>query len=180
MIGVKDSLSKNECKSNLIKAKLYNLKGFAMTIATTTVNVIGYLYKKAQTENGKRILHWLLFSVFLSVLPLILSISQDKMSIECTFDQIKEKYATDFILAVFAVAVNLCGCTVYGRVRIDGLCISIVSMLYLLSKYTHLHNPKTELLPGVLNKLLIVVLTILLLNAIFGIIIQIASNKVSQ
>lgn len=180
MTVVTDSSEQNECKSNLAKAKFYYLKVFVKAILATSVNAIKCMYNKAQTENGKKILHWLLFSVFLSLLPLILSISQDRMSIECTFDQIKEKYATDFILAAFAVAVNLCGCTVYGGVRIDGLCISIVSMLYLLSKYTHLHNPKTELLPGVMNRLLVAVLVILFLNAIFGIILQMASNKINK
>lgn len=157
-----------------------HLKEGVLVLVKFIINVTKYIEKKLQTDNGRRITHWLLFSVILSLLPLFLAISQDRMSIECTFDQIKEKYATDFILAVFAVAVNLCGCTVHGRVRVDGLGVSIVSMLYLLSKYIHLHNPKTELLPGVMNDLLGVVLGLLVINAIFGIILQVVSDKKNE
>lgn len=173
-------LQKSQNKPNVLIAIFRAIKKGMIVAYTTIVSVAKYISARLQTDNGRRIMHWLFFSVLLSLLPLALAISQDKMSIEYTFEQIKTKYATDFILAVFAVAVNLSGCTVHGKVRIDGLAVSITSMLYLLSKYTHLHNPKTVLLPGVQDKLLIVVVVILVLNAIFGIFLQVVSEKVKE
>lgn len=162
-------------KSNLWE-KIRRLAKAVYVVVKAIIGVVKYIEAKLQTENGKRITHWLFFSVILCLLPLFFAVSQDRMSVNYTFEEIKVKYATDFILTVFAVAVNVCGCTVLGKVRMDGLVISIVSMLYCMSKYTHLHNPKTVILPGVINNLLLCVLFILVLNAGFGIALQVAST----
>ena len=166
---------KNQCQQD---GKLHvffsTTKRFVLSIINMIKKSIKWIREKSKTESGWKIIHWCLFCVGLSLVPLILAIWQDQTTIELTLDEIKSKYSTDFLLVVFAIAVNLAACTVsfLGRTKIKSLATSIITMLICLSHYTHLHNLKTDLLPGAINSIYDFIIVALILNTIVGIVLQ--------
>jgi len=160
-------------------SEIIETRGTIKSIFLIVVKAIKWIKEKSKTENGWKIIHWFFFGFSLSLIPLAFAIGQDCMTVKMTVNEIKEKYAPDFMLMVFAVAVNMGSCTVsyLGKVKIGRLAISITTMMYCVFAYTHLHNQNTKLLTGTLNILCNIAMVVLIINTLIGIFLQVVPEK---
>ena len=119
------------------------------------------------------------FGFVLSLSPLTFAILQDCMTVKMTVADIREKYAPDFMLAVFAVAVNMGACTVSysGKMKIGRFSIAFITVLCCVFAYTHLHNQNTKLISGYLEILCNIAIVVLIINTLIGIFLQIVPEE---
>lgn len=156
--------------------KVWSVVRSVFVVVMTSLKWIG---EKCKTENGWKIIHWFVFGFVLSLIPLTFAILQDCMTVKMTVADIREKYAPDFMLAVFAVAVNMGACTVSysGKMKIGRFSIAFITVLCCVFAYTHLHNQNTKLISGYLEILCNIAIVVLIINTLIGIFLQIVPEE---
>ncbi len=124
-----------------------------------------------------KMVHWLFFGIFLSFVPLLCSICFNVMiGYNFSLDENKLKYLVDFLLAIFAVATNACGCTVaWSCAKKEGkflkalyIAFSTFSMSGCTILYAYFFNVPKEFQYGFMDTIFHITIVVLIINSLIG------------
>ena len=118
-----------------------------------------------------KILIWCVFSVIASCVPIIVIMVFDKIGGQHPFHQLGA-YISDYFLAIFAIAANLCGSAINAKKRPWCIIVAVLSMVSSLMLYALIYKRPDYIDPPVVPTLFKIFSIALMLNGLLGIWIE--------
>lgn len=138
--------------------------------------------KILKVKRIKKTLHFMLFGAFLSFLPLLCSIGFRQFTkYDFSMNENRLEYLSDFLLAIFAVASNACGCVAVWNVPQNSyrsitkgvlIFLAVLSMGACIISYAYFFNVPQEFRYDRIKVVFIIAVIVGIANSIVGCVIS--------